>query len=1167
MTSRRRVTLVCGVLLAAAGGCREEPADPHALLTAQQTGLGFLRRGQLPEAETQFRKVAELAPKDPTGHANLGLTYLQAERYTEAESALRRARRLNPRGADVGLILAKLYAVTGRADDARATLEELSPEPKVLYALAELAAQAGDSARRATRLRELLRAAPANLAVRLQLAEALARNGAADSAAAHLEEIRRLRPEPPAEARRQLDSALHLLRGGNTVAAHAPLARFIRLMEVTAPYQASLDDVRWVEGPLVGRPVLAFNPQSLITTRGLIPLGRSATVRFIDATGEVGFADAEALPTALAMGDYDGDGGDDLFVSGAARDSRQGSSRMYHMRGGYVTEVTPRTGMTLPGALVHATFADTDNDGWLDLFAIDATGRAQLLRNDGTGRFVNATARAGVGDAGGARNALFLDLDHDGDLDLLFVGGTGNPVYRNNLDGTFTPMADAFALTALTAARDVAFGDLDGDGRTDLVVAARDGALLFYRGTSLQRFEDATAASGIASPPARSTGALVVGDYNNDGALDILAPGASGGPPTLWRNDGRGVFSRDDRAMSAPRSATPGAVRSATFLDYDNDGWLDLLTMGAGGTRLFHNDKGAFRDRTEILPPSVRGIRSAAAVLAVSDVDADGDQDVVIGDSIGVHLLRNDGGNANLAMDVQLLGARTGSGKNNTFGVGSRIEVRAGALYQTRVATGRTTHFGLGPHLKADVVRIEWTNGVPQTIYFPGTDQDVVELEALKGSCAFLYTWDGRQFRFVTDVMWRSALGMPLGIMGAGAAAAYAPAGASQEYLRIPGDALQPRDGRYVLQFTEELWETAYLDEIRLLAVDHPDSVEVYVDERFVPPAPVQLRLFQTVDRRAPRSAVNERGADVLPAVRERDDVYVGNFTPLRYQGLVEPHELVLDLGPDAGRAGSLLVLRGWIYPTDASINVALGQQRELKSAMPSLEVRNARGQWQTAIPSIGFPSGKDKTIVIELAGLFKTADHRVRIRTNMRIHWDHAFVARAADAPVARTTPLRAVSADLHYRGFSRMYRRGGANGPHWFAYHDVTAASPWRTIEGAFTRFGNVLPLIERAEDMYVVMAPGDEVTVQFDAASANASPPGWKRTFLLYTDGWIKDADLNTAHGNTVEPLPFHAIRQYPYGAGESYPADTARARYRREYNTRLVRRPERGIRGPD
>src|SRR5207237_3410757 len=140
------------------------------------------------------------------------------------------------------------------------------------------------------------------------------------------------------------------------------------------------------------------------------------------------------------------------------------------------------------------------------------------------------------------------------------------------------------------------------------------------------------------------------------------------------------------------------------------------------------------------------------------------------------------------------------------------------------------------------------------------------------------YTWDGKRCRFVTDAMWRSALGMPLGLMGGNSA--YAPAGASQEYLRISGDAFKPRDGRYVLQLTEELWETAYADEVKLLTIDHPDSVDVFVDERFVPPAPVKLRLFQVARHESPISAVDARGPDVLPALRASDEVYVSNFTP-----------------------------------------------------------------------------------------------------------------------------------------------------------------------------------------------------------------------------------------------------------------------------------------------
>jgi len=459
---------------------------------------------------------------------------------------------------------------------------------------------------------------------------------------------------------------------------------------------------------------------------------------------------------------------------------------------------------------------------------------------------------------------------------------------------------------------------------------------------------------------------------------------------------------------------------------------------------------------------------------------------------------------------------------------------------------------------------VQWPNGVPQTIYFPGTDQDVLELQQLKGSCAFLYTWDGTRFRFITDVMWRSALGMPLGIMGGNAA--YAPAGASQEYLRIPGAALKPRDGRYALQVTEELWETAYLDQLRLVAVDHPDSVDVFVDERFPPaPGPNRLRLFQTVHRRPPRSAVDGRGTDVLLDLRDHDDRYVSNLTPGRYQGLTEPHELILDLDADAGASGTFLFLRGWVYPSDASINVALSQQHQLRAELPTLEVRDARGRWVPARSSVGFPSGKDKTVVIDLAGLLPTRDHHVRLRTNMQIYWDEMFVAddvngggRGGQESSAAVTTLSPESGDLHYRGFSRMYRRGGRYGPHWFDYDSVTTESPWRPITGAATRYGDVRPLLDRSDDQYVVMVPGDEVTVEFDAPAAGP-PPGWTRDFLLYSDGWIKDSDLNTADGTTIGPLPYHAITSYPYASGDAYPADSARQRYLREYNTRIIKRP--------
>ena len=1168
-----RRCLAGAVILLAAWQCRKKAAPVEELFSTRMLGLSYLQRNQLPEAETQFKKLVDLAPDDPLGYADLGLTYLQSGRYQDAERQLRRAHELDPRNADIDLALAKLYSLTSRPNDARTILEQARREAPsnthVAYALAELEAGSDSTslARREQRLRDVLAIAPANLAVRLALLDVQLRRAQADSAVRQLEEIRRTPPEPPAAARAYLDSALRQLQAGKVAAAAEPLDRFTHLMQLTKPYQAALDEVKWTDGPVPGRPVLTFNPKYLIGLRGVRAEAAVDSVRFTDATDNSGLLDVArggaqssaaataGAPLALASGDVDGDGTDDIFVSVWSASRASAEAHLLTLRGGFLRDVTASSGIALPNGAAFATFADFDNDGWLDLFVIDGRGSGHLFRNRGNGTFEEVTAKAGVADVHGARTGAFVDVDHDGDLDLVLVGNGQRTLYRNNLDGTFTDATASYGLAGSGDARAVVFGDFDGDGRIDLFVAAASGNVLLHNGGA-QRFTDGTSASGLTG----ASVAAAVGDYNNDGFLDLFLIGASG-DATLWLNRGNGTFTRDTRSaqtLAVVKGATGAAAR---FVDYDNDGWLDLLVASGsarGGVVLLRNDRtGRFVDRSTLLPAALRS--AGATAIAVVDADDDGDEDFFITDGSGApHFIRNDGGNSNLAVNVELKALRTGSGKNNDFGIGAKLELRAGDIYQTRVATGRVTHFGLGPHLKADVLRVEWPNGVPQTIYFPGSDQDVVESEMLKGSCALAYTWDGTRFRFVTDAMWRSALGMPLGLMGS--TSAFAPAGASREYVRIPGDALRPRDGKYVMQLTEELWETAYADQVHLVAVDHPDSVSIFVDGRFVPPGPVSLRLYNVVRqaRHYPESAVDGRGNDVLPALRASDDVYVSNLTPTRYQGVVESHDLIMDLGADAGRPGTYLFLRGWIYPTDASINVALSQQQSIKLASPSLEVRDASGRWRSVIADIGFPSGKDKTVVVDLAGRFPTADHHVRIRTNMQIYWDEAFVAEDVAGSPMKTTTLAPISADLHYRGFSRMYRKGGRYGPYWFAYDEVTKDSPWRPIEGRFTRFGDILPLLRSPDDMYVIMGPGDEATLQFDASSAASLPRGWTRDFLLYTDGWIKDSDLNTAFGTTVEPLPFHAIQAYPGAASDKYPADSAHQRYLREYDTRVVKR---------
>ena len=1161
---RARNVVPFGLLLVVA--CRpstppeNSAAASDSAVMARTWGLAYLQSNQLPQAETEFRKVIALAPDQSLGYADLGLVYLRAGRYQEAEGQLDRAAQLDSANSDVGLMRAEVYQQTGRAGAARQEIERVlrrdSTDLRALYALARLPGQDHEAL-----IRKIVARMPANLAARLELVDLLLARGATSEATGELEALQRQLPQLPPEAARFFERALRAARAGRTPEAATQAKLFHHAMELTAVYQVSLQRLGGTSGALVGYPVLTFNQSMAVPTQDARAV--AAAIRFTDVTAGSGLEVVGPLPdslarslergVALAMGDYDDDELEDLYVAG----------HLFRGDRGRFVETTTRAGVALRDRPVAAAFGDYDNDGRLDLFVATTGGggRPALFRGTGDGKFQDVAAASHLGDSLPAARALFTDLDHDGDLDLLLVASAGNRVYRNNMDGTFTETTAATGLSG--AARDVAFGDFDGDGHNDLVMVGADGHLRLFHNVGQGRYEDVTGASGLNGTA--HAGAVAVGDYDNDGFLDLFVTSLDGTDPALYHNRGDGTFELDRRTTSLRQKLRGVAGVDAAFFDFDNDGRLDLIVVGkpmtpnGRGVLLFRNDpQRGFEDMSAILPPP-DSLRAARAV-AVADFDQDGDLDLVlVGWDGRPRLLRNDGGNVNQYVQVRLNALRQGSGKSNGFGLGATLELRAKDLYQLRLVTDRVTHFGLGRRLKADVLRVRWPNGVSQTVYYPGTEEDVLEQQLLKGSCPFLYAWDGHGFSFATDVMWNSALGMPLGIMTREGGIMSASPHASQEYFHLPTGMLRPRDGRYELRLTEELWETAYLDELRLLAVDHPDSVQLFLNERFVPAGAAAFRLYQVTRPYPPISATDELGNDLLPALRAQDDVYAAPLRAARYQGVTELHDLVLDFGSLARMDSVFLFLTGWIYPTDASINFALAQQHALQVVPLHVDVKDAAGRWRTVIPDLGFPAGKNKTVIADLTGKFLSADHRIRIETNMEVYWDRAFVAGTAAASPVTVTRLPTLRADLQYRGFSRMYRKGGRYGPQWYDYDDVSREpSPWAPIAGAFTRYGDVLSLLRASDDQYVVFGPGDETALEFDAAAAPPLPPGWTRDFVLYTDAWMKDADLNTADGGTVGPLPFHAMTRYPYGAEERFPTDADHQRFLETYNTRQVRR---------
>ena len=1155
--------------------CKETPQDSKKksveLMTTQTMGLAYLEEFKLDEAEKEFLKFIKLAPKEKLGYANLGLAYLRMDKYPEAKKQLAEAIKIDPKDADIRLLLATVYQMNDERDKAISELKDaltFAPDHiKILYDLTELYAAANDEESQQQRkkfLLQLVEKAPANLVPQLNLTEIYIRNGETDKAIAQLEIIHKQFPEFPKEAIDYYNKTLSLLQKKDKETAIVQFTIFHNYLKVTSPYQAGIMDLKGPGGSLIGFPLITYDQQpaslsgenkSLLDVIKFTDATTSAGLNIVPVNNEDKNGDYK-YSTHVEAADYDSDGDIDLYVGSYDQASSIYKHYLFNNEMGRFKDVSQEAGLKHSGKEASATFADYDNDGFLDLYIVKEGGDI-LYRNAGKGVFEDVTDKAQIGSKTGGNKALFFDMDHDGDLDLYETRSNSNLMFRNNSDGTFQEQSEKMGLSCKNAnSRDAAFGDFDDDGDIDLFIANENSGNNLFSNQRQGFFKDITEESGLKSTGGSS--AVAVGDYNNDGFLDLFVTSVNAGQHELFRNKGNGSFELVKNSKEMFSELQHVKAYDAKFFDFDNDGFQDLIIAGESeekggrGIFLYHNDgKGNFENVSRLLPEEPKSGRQ----IALFDYNDDGDLDIVIASlNGGITLLRNDGGNQNHYVTMKLVGLRAGSAKNNHFGIGAKVEVRSGDLYQSMIVTDPTVHFGLGNRSKADNIRITWTNGVPQNILSPATDQALIEAQTLKGSCPFLFTWNGNEFVFVKDVMWRSALGMPLGIMGGNTA--YAFPDASDDYIKIPGDILKPDKGLYSIQLTSELWETMFFDKVQLVAVDHPDSVDVFVPEQFSPPPFPGNKQFQVKEKHTPVSATDSQGNNILPTITAKDDNYLSDFKPDKYQGVTEMHDLILDPG-DVGKNKNLFMfLNGWIFPTDASINVALSQSANLKVIRPFVQVINSKGEWVTVIENLGFPMGKDKTVIADLTGKFLSGDHRIRIRTNMEIYWDYIFFSdNVSNAPVISTV-LNPVSADLHYRGFSRTYRKGGRYGPHWFDYSDVDKNKKWRDLSGNYTRYGNVLALLTESDNKYVISNAGDETSIQFDSKVLPELKTGWKRDFLIHSVGWVKDGDINTALGSTVLPLPFHGMKSYPPSENDIYPQDADHQKYLKEYNTRVV-----------
>jgi hypothetical protein len=571
-------------------------------------------------------------------------------------------------------------------------------------------------------------------------------------------------------------------------------------------------------------------------------------------------------------------------------------------------------------------------------------------------------------------------------------------------------------------------------------------------------------------------------------------------------------------------------------------------------------------------------------IVAVTAADLDGRcrADLLVWSARhGLKIHRNQG-NGNQGLPVTLTGIRHDGVymRTNADGIGARVAaqvrqhwtaVEIGTFHAGLGQSRQPVLLGLGKSAHADFVSLRWPDGVWQAeLNLPACQHALIRETQRRGiSCPILFTWDGKAYTYVTD------------FIGAGAIGESTPGGGHRpprgdESVAIEAEQFAVKAGRYLLKVANPMDEATYLDRLQLVVVDHPEGKGVYPDERFPAgknPPTQDLLVYPRQAAVYAAAAVDHRGNDMTAVLRDRDRRTVDRFATRSWIGWAEEHWVELDFGAALAKFGPQdrlgLFLYSWTdYPYPESIFAA--DQAGFKLLPPVLERQDADGKWRVIAEDFSFPAGLPRMMTYDVSGLCTGPKCKLRIRTNMHVYWDEIFIAPIAERIPATTSPkdanktnhvrvheLEVDRATLEHRGITQEYSPDGKQ-PTMYAY-DRLDPVPVTRLAGKLTKFGEVTELLHERDDRFVIFGPGDEISVAFDATKLPPLPAGWKRSFVLRTAGYCKDASPFTAHGGTIDPLPFQAMTNFPYGPGEHYPTTPRHEEYQRRYNTRMIGTP--------
>ena len=1132
-------------------------ATLERVLLHQNRGIAFMERFQPEKAIGEFRDVVRLVPRWHVGRLNLSIALLNSQvedDLAEAEKILRgviKETQADPRAFySLGMILLH----RGEMDDAAKQFEathRLDPsDSHTLYQLGSIARQRNQIDQAEALFRKVIALNPGFASAYYGLGRILVRRN-------------------PEEGRRYLNRFRELEQRKVGVkikvkySEMGPYADIIRLERLTPAKESSAQKQPQVHLTL------------LPTARTLDGKGHILPPAATAPTDDELEREAAALGPAGAVGDFNGDEIPDVFIAAGA----VGADRLYLSREPIQNEPT-HTDVTLQRSDARTTAAaagDYDGDGDLDLFLASTAGCLLLKNDDGAGGFVDVTALSGLGITGAVvASAKFADADHDGDLDLLLavlVERSGDSkvtpgkdrLFINLGTGRFRDDAAKLGLASPARSRSAFFADLDGDDTLDIFIGVDGGPNRFFRNGRALFFREHASRYGIADP-GPVTDAFAA-DLDGDGYSEVIVLRGPDVPPILYRNE-RVSFQR--RHLLPP--GTPGAL-AGCVLDLDRDGALDVFIArdtGAGYCQplVFRGDgHGALEP---ISPTGTIGSFRAERWISSFRIDQNSNVDLlVLGRGSPPTILTALPPKAHRWLTIKLSGKhKRGESFSNARGIGAKVEVKSGDGWTIRqCGVGGNgddlVRVGLGPRAKADYIRILWPDGALQSEMEIAANQTITIDQVVRkaSSCPILFSWDGTRFRFITDFIGTGGLGFLL-------RPGEYPKPDPTEDVRIPPGMLTPhhKDGRLLLRVLEPLEEVCYLDSVELLAIDHAAGSEAFPEERFggVFPAP-HGRILLVDDKRLPSRVLDDSGRDVTELLHSVDRRWVTPTNDVRYIGFVNDHALTFEfdelrhnapLRGDRPGGELFLFLDGWVEYTYSHVNYA-AFQAGLTLTPPSLEVPTEDGSWKVAITDIGYPAGLPRTMVIPLPAEVRTGG-QFRLRTNMQIYWDRAFIAR--DTASANTTSLRVhrlkpAAAKLRFFGFPREFSPDGMDPP-LYAYDRKDHGVYFRMIPGDYTRFGDVDELLLDADDRFVIFGRGDEIALEFDPSALPPVATGQERTFVLRSVGFCKDRDFYSAHSDRVEPLPFRGMSGYPYPPSERYPDDEVHSRYRQEWNTRRI-----------